>query len=726
MPDDRRTRRPRRSRSDDGLARQLTDLRAQYERLRRSVVLFRDLVSVTDTAALYGALLEGVAREFQLQGAFVGRVHARRGVVEIMARDERGRGNAPDEVPVEHPLISSVLESPDGSLLVASRAQAGKEGLFYAGSQSLLAVRFRLEGDSPDLLALESKETAGFTGDDLHFVQDLLQTLEATLHNRYSRSRADRELDLLMEVTRGPSDLTLDLDEAELGRLADRVLEIALSLTRCRTGAVLLVDEETGDLRVDAETFTRDRPGAIPKVLKRRAERASGIVFRVQEDNRTYLANDARRDVNYIAVFDDTRASLAVPIPFQDRCIGIILVEATEEGYFTPDHQRQVEGLARTAAPFVRRAQLYQATRGSSGGVLIKGRGPAWEMVEKRIERASATGATVCLRGESGTGKELVAHAIHFNSARSKDPFVVVNCAAIPAELLESELFGHVKGAFTGAVSDRAGSFETADGGTIFLDEIGDLPPQLQVKLLRVLQSGDVRKVGSDRSERVDVRIIAATSRNLETMMGEGRFREDLYYRLMVVPMFLPPLRDYPGSIPSMVKQFVRDANIAYARSVIGFSDEALEAVARHHFPGNVRELRNIVEQGVLMADASRIELGDLPPYLRGEVPAPPMPATLRPTAGYGFAPAHPQAPASTPVPPRAGGAPPLLDTGVVELDGTHWAWKDLKDELVRRFEQRYLDALLRTTDGNVTRAAELAGIHRVNLHRMIKRHQDE
>ena len=723
MPDGRRPRRPRRSGGDDQ-GRLLADLRAQYERLRRSVLLFRDLVSVTDTTALYAALLEGIAREFQLQGAFVGRVQARRGVVQIVARQEEGRGRAPDEVPIDHPLIARLLESSDGTLLVASRAQAGQPGLFYAGSQSLLAVRFRLEGDAPDLLALESKETAGFTGDDLHFVQDLLKTLEATLHNRYSRSRADRELDLLMEVTRAPGEMNLDLDEAELGRLADRVLEIALSLTRCRTGAVLVVDEETGDLNVDAETFTRDRPGAIPTVLKRRAERASGIVFRVQEDNRTYLANDARRDVNYIAVFEDTRASLAVPIPFQDRCIGIVLVEATEEGYFTPDHQRQVENLARTAAPFVRRAQLYQATRGKRGGVLIKGRGPAWAEVEKRIERASATSATVSLRGESGTGKELVAHAIHFNSARSKDPFVVVNCAAIPAELLESELFGHVKGAFTGAVSDRAGAFETADGGTIFLDEIGDLPPQLQVKLLRVLQSGDVRKVGSDRPSQVDVRVIAATSRDLETMMGLGRFREDLYYRLMVVPMFLPPLRDYPGSIASMLKQFVTDANISYARSVVGVSDQALEALKKHHFPGNVRELRNIVEQGVLMSDGSHIELSDLPPYLRGEVPAPPMPATLQPGV-------HPGSTVSV-LPPVTRGrpagavAPPALDPGVVDIDGSHWAWKDLKDELVHRFEQRYLDALLRTTEGNVTRAAELAGIHRVNLHRMIKRHQEE
>ena len=710
----------RRSRKDEltEVEDRLADLRVQYDRLRRSVMLYRELVSVTDTAALYEGLLDGITREFPV-AALLGRVHPQAGVVRIVSRrEDQAKGTAPDEVPLDHPLIERLLGSNEGTVLVANRAQAGDDGLFYESSRSCLAVTFRFEGDAPDVLILEADADNAFTGDDLHFIVDLLQTLEATLLNRYSRSRADRELDLLMEVARGPGELSADLDEAELSRLAAKVLEIALSVTRCRTGAVLLTDEETGDLHVEAETFSRERPGKIPRVLKKRAERASGIVFRVLEDNRTYLANDAAHDVHYIPIFDDTRAALAVPIPFQDRCVGIVLCEASSEGHFTADHQRQVENLARTAAPFVRRAQLYQATRTARGGagVMIKGRGPAWSAVEKRIERASATSATVCLRGESGTGKELVANSIHFNSARSKLPFVVVNCAAIPSELLESELFGHVKGAFTGAVADRAGAFETADGGTIFLDEIGDLPPQLQVKLLRVLANGDVRKVGADANRRVDVRVIAATSRDLETMMGLGRFREDLYYRLMVVPMYLPPLRDYAASIPSMAKQFVQDANIRYGRSVVGLSDGAREALRRHQFPGNVRELRNIVEQGVLMAEGAHVKFADLPPYLRGEVAAPPMPGSLGGPGAVAVA----AAPRHTPK------APPSFDPAEVDLDASDWAWKSLKEQVLRRFEERYLDALLRTTDGNVSRAAELAGIHRVNLHKMIKRREGE
>jgi DNA-binding NtrC family response regulator len=204
-------------------------------------------------------------------------------------------------------------------------------------------------------------------------------------------------------------------------------------------------------------------------------------------------------------------------------------------------------------------------------------------------------------------------------------------------------------------------------------------------------------------------------------MMGRSEFREDLYYRLMVVPMYLPPLREYPASIPSMVKQFVRDANIVYGRSFVGVTDEVLAALARHTFPGNVRELRNIVEQGVLMAEGAHIALRDLPGYLRGEVPPPPMPGSLvQPPWSEG--PARREATQ----PPTAPPGPPARDDAVELVDGSHWDYKALKEELIGRFEARYLDALLSTTDGNVTKAAELAGIHRVNLHRMLKKREGQ
>ena len=694
------------------------DLRLRYDRLRRSVTLFRDLVGLTDSRTIFTALLDGITKEFPISAAVIGRVRALRGVVELTARRSVGGASPPSKMAMNHPIVSKLLRSTRGSLLVTEPDQLGDRGMLTASGNSLMAIRFRLEGDEPDLLILESAELGAFTTDDVNFVQDLLQTLEATLLSSFARRRADQELDMLIEVTRGELDMASDLDEAELARLLSKVLEIALSLTGCRHGAVLLVDEESGDLEVEAETFSEDLGKAIPRKVQRRpAGEPSGVMFRAVEDNRSYLANDTQKDANYFPLFKPTRASLAVPISFQERCIGVIVVEAQETGRFDPDHQRRVEKLAATATSFVRRAQLYQETRRHKGaGVLIKGRGPAWNEVERRIERASATTATVCLRGESGTGKELVANAIHFNSDRNKQPMVVVNCAAIPADLLESELFGHVKGAFTGAVTERAGRFEAADGGTVFLDEIGDLAPALQVKLLRVLQSGEVRKVGSDSPRSVDVRVIAATSRNLEEMMGRSVFREDLYYRLMVVPMFLPPLRSYPDSIPGMVKQFLRNSNVSYGRSVAGLSETAMTVLHQHSFPGNVRELRNIIEQATLMAQGTKIGIKDLPGYLRGERPAPPMPGSLTGSNTEGT-------PRSAPLATLGSGSFGVDSVvGTIEEDVTKWEYKQLKEQVMRRFEDKYLNALLGMTGGNVTKAAELAGVHRVNLHRMIKR----
>jgi len=727
-------------------AERFSELQRRYERLRRSVALFRELAQAPDTDTLLDRLLSGIVAEFPVHAAFVGRIHRSSGRMNVRATHDDVPGRTPPQLPLKNPLLAKLLKSRTGTMLLTSREAAGVDGFFYADSESSMAFRFHFEGDEPDIVVVESREASAFSADDLHFVEDLLQSLSTTLFNRYSRTRSDRELGLLLDVARTEADVERALDEAELGLLLDNLLQLALSRTQCRTGALLLHDEESGDLTIEAETFSLDRPDPVPRRLKRReAGRRSGIVFRVLDDGRTYLANRVQDDVYYLPLLESTSSALAVPMQFQNRTIGVIHVESPREDHFTHDHQELLERLARTATSFVRRAQLARSTGDGSRplGILIKGRGPQWAAVDRRIERAAATPATVCLRGESGTGKELVAHSIHFNSARAKAPFITVNCAAIPRELLESELFGHVRGAFTGAVTDRAGQFQAADGGTIFLDEIGDLPPELQVKLLRVLQSGEVRMVGADSVRRVDVRVIAATSRDLETMMGRGLFREDLYYRLMVVPIRLPPLRDYPGSIPAMVKQFVRDSNVAYGRSIVGVSGEVAKRLKRHPFPGNVRELRNLVEQGVLMAEGAYIELADLPAYLRGEAPAPPMPGSLAAGPVVHIAPPAP-APVATPAVPAAMDAefsplspaafgfadaqPPGLSTAdvisPVDTASTDWDYKSLKDDVLRRFEERFLDSLLTATAGNVTRAAELAGIHRVHLHRMIKRRE--
>lgn len=244
------------------------------------------------------------------------------------------------------------------------------------------------------------------------------------------------------------------------------------------------------------------------------------------------------------------------------------------------------------------------------------GSSPPFEEVLRQIAEVCASRATVLIQGESGTGKELVARAIHFNSPRRDDPFVAVNCSAIPANLLESELFGHAKGAFTGAHASREGRFVAADGGTLFLDEIGDLPLSLQPKLLRALQEQTFEPVGSDRSVKVNVRIITATNRDIEAAMHQGEFREDLYYRLAVYPIRVPSLRERPGDILPIASHFLAHFAAEMGKKISGFSPEADATLSSHLWPGNIRELQNAVERATIVATGNVIGLSDLPSHI--------------------------------------------------------------------------------------------------------------
>ncbi len=243
------------------------------------------------------------------------------------------------------------------------------------------------------------------------------------------------------------------------------------------------------------------------------------------------------------------------------------------------------------------------------------------EKMQKIIEvvkKVAPYKSTILIMGESGTGKELVARALHYHSDRSQNPFVAVNCGAIPENLIESELFGHAKGAFTDAIRTKKGLFEEADGGTLFLDEIGELPLQLQVKLLRVLQEGEIRRVGEGKPIQIDVRIAAATARDLIREVGEGRFREDLFYRLNVFPVHIPPLRERKEDIPSLVAHFIKKYNQSIGKKVTGIHPKALQVLLDYRWYGNVRELENIVERAIVLSDGSEIEKENLPIEIQG------------------------------------------------------------------------------------------------------------
>ncbi len=264
---------------------------------------------------------------------------------------------------------------------------------------------------------------------------------------------------------------------------------------------------------------------------------------------------------------------------------------------------------------------------------LLLGDSQALREVKRLVERVAPTPATVLILGESGTGKELVARSVHLKSPRSELPFIKINCAAIPENLLESELFGHEKGAFTGAATRKPGRFELADGGTLFLDEIGEMPLSAQPKLLRALQEGCFYRVGGTRTVNVDVRLIAASNRDLKHAVEEGHFREDLFYRLHVVPIHIAPLRDRRQDIAVLAQRFVEHSVRRLERPIEGISPEALDALAAHAWPGNIRELENVIERAVLLSDGPRLNVRDLPADLLSSRPAGPsarVPAPLR------------------------------------------------------------------------------------------------
>ena len=309
-------------------------------------------------------------------------------------------------------------------------------------------------------------------------------------------------------------------------------------------------------------------------------------------------------------------------------------------------------------------------------GELI-GNSPTMQEVYRLAVGVAPTSSTVLILGESGTGKELTARAIHQHSPRVAQPFVAVNCSAIPVDLVESELFGHVRGAFTGATATRAGLFETADRGTLFLDEVGELSPSTQVRLLRVLQERCVRPVGSNVARPIDVRVIAATNRDLDLEVRERRFREDLFYRLNVVSIELPPLRNRGEDVVLLAHHLLGKHGSRLSKPGLRFSPQALEAIAAYPFPGNIRELENAIERAVIMTTDGIVALHALPPQLR-------------------------------PVPSR-----PRL-RAVVDVPFT---------EARNRFERSYLDQVLEESSGNLSQAARRSGMDRSNFRRLLERH---
>jgi two-component system response regulator AtoC len=379
-------------------------------------------------------------------------------------------------------------------------------------------------------------------------------------------------------------------------------------------------------------------------------------------------------------------------------------VEAVKLGAFDylekPFEQEQIrQVVAKALSTFaLARRDARPEEPSERGRFRLIGHAPAIRQMYAVIEKVADTPSTVLITGESGTGKELIARALHENSSRHKGPFIKINCAAIPKTLMESELFGYEKGAFTGAVGSKPGRFELAHGGTLFLDEIGEIPVEMQVKLLRVLQESEFERVGGLKTIKVDVRLVTATNRDLQQEIAAGGFREDLFYRLNVVPMHIPPLRERREDIPLLAEHFIAKFNERLKKQITGIAPEALERLVAHQWPGNIRELENLMERTVLFSEGPQIRLSDLPPEI-GHL----APLTL----------SHLPPAAPAPADAAAGGASPAA----LSASSLKEAVRAQTERVERELIQRALDE----TGGNVTQAARKLKISRKSLQTKMK-----
>lgn len=443
--------------------------------------------------------------------------------------------------------------------------------------------------------------------------------------NMQATPRKIAELTALYEISRALAS-SLDLKE-----ISHKILEILASVLDMRRGTLTLLDPETGELVIEtAHGLTAE------EIARGRFKIGEGVTGRVFEKGEPMIVPDVGREPLFLNrtrsrgdLAKERIAFLCMPVKTHGETIGVLSVDRLFKNG-SPDFDDDVRVLTVVGSLIGQAVKLQQTVSREKRELLeqniqlqselknryrignIVGQSKVMDEVFRSVLQVCKSKATVLLRGESGTGKELIARAIHYNSPRSDRTFIKVNCAALPETLLESELFGHERGAFTGATQLRKGRFEMADGGTLFLDEIGDIPLSTQVKLLRVLQEQRFERVGGSQTLSVDVRLVAATHRNLETAIQEGTFREDLYYRLNVVPIFLPSLRERKEDIPLLIEYFLGRCNKEHHKQ-IRIAPDVLRVMIHYHWPGNVRELENCIERMVIMAESSEITFHSMP-----------------------------------------------------------------------------------------------------------------
>ena len=524
------------------------------------------------------------------------------------------------------------------------------------------------------------------------------------------RIGADQEIAILTEIGRILSS-TLELRES-----FQKMMQIISEKLDMRRGALVLLDESTGRLRTEAAV------GLTPEEIERgKYALGEGITGNVVATGRARIIPDLRSEPDFLnrtgriaaATSDKAVSFLCVPIRIENRTAGALSVDKpfTSEQDLRDD-QSFLEIVAAFLAQAIQinrmvlrqkeelleeNAQLRAQVRDRYRFENIIGDSPAMHEVFATVGQVANSRATVLLLGETGTGKEMIAKAIHYNSPRRERAFVRVNCGALTGTLLESELFGHVKGSFTGAIRDKQGRFEAADGGTIFLDEIGTLDPELQVKLLRVLQEREFERVGDTHTIKVDVRVIAATNVDLQEEVAKGTFREDLFYRLNVVPVYLPPLRNRREDIPRLIDFFLDKYNAQNERKLRRINREMLNVLMRYPWPGNVRELENAIERAVVLSNDEDFHEELLPLSVR-------MFAAQRRTT---------QASESIETLTRR-----LADQAIADYEMREG---EIYQLVIDQIEHALIDRALAKCSGVKTKAADFLGINRNTLNKKVK-----
>jgi len=407
-----------------------------------------------------------------------------------------------------------------------------------------------------------------------------------------------------------------------------KALKILSDILDMQRATITLYDEDTNTLQIAvAYGLTEEQ------IAKGKYRIGEGIVGRVFKTGESMIVPNIGKEPLFLnrtgaRLQKDNISFLCVPLKIEEEILGVLSVDRIFSSEIDlKEDIRVLNIIATLIAQYLKLYQLFNKEKTEKEKLTLElkkryslhnliGISDKMQEVFKTVLKAARTGATILLIGESGTGKELIAKAIHYESDRSKGPFIAINCAAIPENLLEAELFGYEKGAFTGALVSKPGKFELANGGTIFLDEIGDLPLSLQAKLLRVIQDKTFYRIGGTKPIKVDIRIIAATNKDLEKMVKNGSFREDLYFRLNVIPIYLPPLRERREDIPLLIDYFLKKFNKEYKKNIT-INKSAMEKLINYSWPGNVRELENTIERLVILAEKEEITLNDLPFYIK-------------------------------------------------------------------------------------------------------------